>query len=136
MKNIRTFRQLFVRIVIRPIFPLLQFIVVSFGVYRCFPREKFLLGKLIVPLEEAKQYLKEQGFFSNRIALILQGQVLSMRKLDPEKPDWQYHVRIFCDGEVRGHYEMTPEDHSLTHMESTNTVDREKELRAMVSEIT
>ena len=57
-------------------------------------------------------------------------------KHDPEKPDWQYHIRIFCDGEVRGHYEMTPEDHSFTHMKSTNTIDKEKELKEMVSDIT
>ena len=136
MKNIRTTRQFLVRIFIRPLFPFFQFIVVSFGVYKCFPRSKFLLGKLRVPLEEAKQHLKKQGFFSNRISLILQGQTLSMRKLDPEKPDWQYHIRIFCDGEVRGHYEMTPEDHSFTHMKSTNTIDKEKELKEMVSDIT
>ncbi len=41
-------------------------------------------------------------------------QVLSWRKIEPH--GGQYHIRIFKDGEIRGHYEKMPETGVLEHL--------------------
>tara|TARA_B100000508_G_scaffold60333_1_gene47280 strand:+ start:321938 stop:322354 length:417 start_codon:yes stop_codon:yes gene_type:complete len=126
MKNIRTLPQLLVRIFIRPVFPFFQWLVVTLGIIKAPPRQEFLLGKLRENLsfDEVHKLLRKEGFYTNRIAFIDPGQVLSMRRLDEEKPDWQYHIRIFEDGEIRGHYEKTPEDHPFEHLNNVGFENR------------
>ena len=59
-------------------------------------------------------YLLSQGFANHFIAWKDDDQVFSLRKcVDFER---QYHLRIFSDGEVRGHFETTPEAHPTMHM--------------------
>jgi hypothetical protein len=41
--------------------------------------------------------------------------------------DWQYHLRIFHDREVRGHYEYTPESYPLRHLKKVNMQHRREE---------
>ncbi len=41
-------------------------------------------------------------------------QVLSWRKIEPH--GGQYHIRVFKDGEIRGHYEKMPETGVLEHL--------------------
>jgi len=78
-------------------------------------RQEYLLGKLAAgkSLDDFLAYLAAQGFGNNFIAHRDEGQVLSLRRL--EDFEWQYHLRIFKDGEVRGHYEYTPEAHPIKH---------------------
>ncbi len=65
-------------------------------------------------LEELEKHLNtEWGFGNHFVAWKDNGQVLSWRKL--ESFDNQYHLRIFKDGEIRGHYEYTPESKPLEH---------------------
>ena len=42
------------------------------------------------------------------------GEVLSMRKVD--KLIFQYHLRIYVDGQVRGHYEYSSEGNPWRHI--------------------
>src|SRR6185437_14085319 len=79
-------------------------------------RQEYLLGKLAAgkSLDDFLAYLAAQGFGNNFIAHRDEGQVLSLRRL--EDFEWQYHLRIFKDGEVRGHYEYTPEAHPIKHL--------------------
>lgn len=65
-------------------------------------------------LEELENHLhNEWGFGNHFIAWKDNGQVLSWRKL--ESFDNQYHLRVFKDGEIRGHYEYTPESKPFDH---------------------
>jgi hypothetical protein len=40
----------------------------------------------------------------------------------------QYHLRVFKDGEVRGHYEYTPECHPIWHLQKVGQEPRREEL--------
>jgi hypothetical protein len=78
-------------------------------------RQPFLLGcirKKYSP-SDFKRYLEECGFEHDVLAWKDSGEVLSMRKVD--KKDFQYHVRLFKNGEIRCHYEYVPENHPFYH---------------------
>jgi hypothetical protein len=142
MQNLRTPQQALVRIFVRPLFPFVQWFALATrlnkgpksveGSYR---RQPYLLGRLKggVSPDEAKARLQSQGFYINRIAYIDPGQVLSMRRLDEDNPVMQYHIRIFDDGEVRGHYEYTPEDRPFKHMDEAILEKRPEIFRSWVA---
>lgn len=74
-------------------------------------------------LDELEKHLnKEWGFGNHFIAWSDNGQVLSWRKL--ESFDNQYHLRVFKDGEIRGHYEYTPESKPIEHFEEVKEEER------------
>lgn len=76
-------------------------------------------------LKELKLHLhKKWGFGNHFVAWTDKGQVLSWRKFADF--DDQYHLRVFKDGEIRGHMEFTPEAHPLEHLEEKG----EKEAKA------
>lgn len=79
-------------------------------------RQKFLLGRLNANYnkENLRMFLAQNGFEPALLAWQDPGEVLSMRKVDKEI--FQYHVRLFIDGEIRAHYEYTPESHPLDHV--------------------
>ncbi|MES2087965.1 MAG: hypothetical protein V4467_03140 [Patescibacteria group bacterium] len=78
-------------------------------------RQKFLLGRLNSQFNKSElaKLLYAAGFEAAVIAWHDPGQVLSMRKIDSEI--YQYHLRLFVDGEIRAHYEYSPESHPLSH---------------------
>lgn len=128
MKNARTVAQILFRVFVRPAFPLGQWLAIRFGAVKgppvvegSYKRQRFLVGILRpgVTVAAVRATLLQRGFFMNRVAYIDPGQVLSMRRLDDKYSDRQYHVRVFEDGEVRGHYEFTPEDHPIAHLKET-----------------
>ncbi len=65
---------------------------------------------------------KEWGFGNHFVAWEDPDQVLSWRKL--ESFEEQYHLRVFNDGEIRGHYERTPEASPLDHLTETGMEPR------------
>ncbi len=65
-------------------------------------------------LTNLRKYLLKQGFEDAILAWKDPHEILSMRKLDQEL--FQYHLRIFSDGEVRGHYEYSPEGNPWGHI--------------------
>src|ERR1700722_11688127 len=89
-------------------------------------RQHFVLGKISrtekIPAFIA--YLQSQGFGNHFIAWRDEGQLVSMRKLDGFER--QYHLRIFKDGEVSGHYEYTPEAHPWRHFKEIHLQERRK----------
>lgn len=136
MKNIRTIPQLLVRIFVRPLFPFFQWISLLF---RKKPvRGNFLLGNVRTSMsfEMVEEVLKKEGFFPNRIAYKEPGQVLSMRCLDAENPDYQYHIRIFDDGEIRGHHETTPSDHPVKHLRQKELTHKPEKFSVWIKDIT
>jgi len=79
-------------------------------------RQPFHLGWLAPgkTLEGLEKHLHDDwGFGNHFVAWKDNGQVLSWRKL--EDFDNQYHIRVFKDGEIRGHYEFTPESKPIEH---------------------
>ncbi|MDO8591254.1 MAG: hypothetical protein Q7R65_04765 [bacterium] len=78
-------------------------------------RQKYLLGHLNANYnkENLEKALQGNGFESAIIAWRDPGEVLSMRKI--HNNIFQYHIRLFIDGEIRAHYEYSPESHPLDH---------------------
>lgn len=78
-------------------------------------RQKYLLGHLNAKYnsENLENLLFRHGFENALIAWCDPGEVLSMRLI--HKEIYQYHIRLFKDGEIRAHYEFTPESHPYDH---------------------
>jgi hypothetical protein len=65
-------------------------------------------------LAALKKHLYSQwGFGNHFVAWEDSSQVLSWRKLTNFKE--QYHIRLYSDGEIRGHFEYTPEAAPIRH---------------------
>lgn len=71
------------------------------------------------------------GFGNHFVAWQDNGQVLSWRKL--KNFDYQYHIRVFKDGEIRGHYEYTPESKPLDHFIEIGEMPRLKDFKKFLS---
>lgn len=81
---------------------------------RC--RQSFLVGRLPkrVSHEIFAEFLHNRGFEPTTLSWIDPGEKINLRKrVDGER---QYHVRVFHDGEIRGHYEFAPESRPLAHV--------------------
>jgi hypothetical protein len=89
-------------------------------------RQEFLLGR-IAPgqtIQEFITYCITRGYGNHFVAWQDDGELASLRFV--ETFDFQYHLRIFRDGEVRGHYEYTPECRPILHMLEIGHEDRRK----------
>ncbi|HEV7424203.1 MAG TPA: hypothetical protein VGO21_03360 [Candidatus Paceibacterota bacterium] len=88
-------------------------------------RQRYHIGWLAPhkTLEGLKKHLHDKwGFGNHFIAWNDKSQVLSWRKFADFED--QYHVRVFSDGEIRGHFELTPEAHPLEHLEEKGEKER------------
>ena len=96
-----------------PIFPLIERPFLPFHQKQ---RQKYHLGWLhpSKSLANLKNHLNTRwGFGNHFVAWEDSNQILSWRKLTSF--DEQYHLRVYNDGEIRGHYEHTPESAPLKH---------------------
>jgi hypothetical protein len=78
-------------------------------------RQRFLIG-IIAPgetIESVVKHLIGKGYYNHFVAWEDQGEVVSLRFT--KNFSHQYHLRLFEDGEVRGHYEYTPECYPWKH---------------------
>lgn len=98
-------------------------------------REEYLLWKLNKSLDinTLKEELEVIGFHEYAVARIDIGEVLGMRKNDWF--EYQYHIRIFDDGEVRGHYEFTPEYAWFRHFFDFYKVEKKEEFMWMIGHL-
>ena len=78
-------------------------------------RQKYLFGRLaeFQTPQALESHLTDQGFEKAILAWMDPGEILSMRRLDG--PKFQYHIRLFSDGEIRGHYEYSSEGNPWGH---------------------
>lgn len=78
-------------------------------------RQQFLLGTIAAQFsaKDVIECLIAHGYGNHFIAWKDSGEVASLRLVDGFTH--QYHVRIFNDGEVRAHYELTPEAYPIKH---------------------
>lgn len=131
----RTLAQLLFKTFVRPVFPFLQKIIQSFGfltkavtVEGPYNRQPYLIRHTVAgeTVEDIVATLRAAGFHDEPVALHEHGQEVSLRRLCDEVPTRQYHIRIFSDGEIRGHYECTPEDNPFGHWRE-NVFENRKE---------
>jgi hypothetical protein len=87
-------------------------------------------GKSLKDLE--KHLHNEWNFGNHFVAWTDRGQVLSWRKL--ESFEKQYHLRVFEDGEIRGHYEYTPEDKPIGHFAEIGEEARIEDFRKFLGD--
>lgn len=95
-------------------------------------RQEYLLGHL-APGQTAESlvtYLIVQGWGNHFIAWKDEGELVSLRRIHDFRH--QYHLRIFKDGEVRGHFEYTPECHMVLHMQEVGMEPRREEFLAVL----
>ncbi len=117
-----------------PYHTLLRDIALYFGVVSHEGRQDFRIGT-VAPhqsIREFVSYLIEQGYERHHVAWEDEGELVSLRYA--ENFSYQYHIRVFADGEVRGHYEYTPECAPLSHMKKIGMEDRRHEFLALMSD--
>ena len=120
--------------IINPFFPIGRNISKFLG-YKPYPkRQEYHLGWLAPgrTMGGFNQYLLNQGFEKNRIAWIDDEELISLRLRENFR--YQYHVRLFADGEIRGHYELTPEYSPLDHLHDKDTSERKEEFKKILGE--
>ncbi len=98
-------------------------------------RGRYLLGHLAPGIDASLfvRRLEAEGVGNHFIAWTEEDQVLSLRKLDGF--EHQYHLRIFGDGEVRGHYEYTPEAHPVWHQKAIGIERRREDLLRLLGDL-
>ena len=102
-------------------------LLLRLGFIRHEGRQNFVIGHLApgVKVEEFLSYLITQNFGNQFVAWIDDEQVISLRRLDGFEK--QYHLRVFKDGEVRGHYEWTPESHPKWHLQEKDMIPKRED---------
>jgi hypothetical protein len=79
-------------------------------------RQPYLLGTIAphLSIKEFISLLVARGYGNHFVAWRDEGELASLRYA--ENFTHQYHVRVFNDGQVRAHYEYTPECYPIAHM--------------------
>jgi len=97
-------------------------------------RQRYYLGWLkpgVTP-GEFKMHMKTKGFGNHFIAWIDENEEFSVRRLDGKSH--QYHLRLFKDGNIRGHYEVTPEFDIYDHFWEKGMEARREEFLEFLGE--
>ena len=107
-----------------PFHPLVRDTALALGVVRHDERQDYLLGTIAdgQDLEDFVNHCLSLGYGNHFIAWRDKDEVLGLRLV--ENFTYQYHIRVFTDGEVRGHYEFTPECYPILHMKKIGQEDR------------
>lgn len=98
-------------------------------------RQPFLIGQL----REGKtpqslfDHLISQGFTKNYLAWIDKGEAFGVRRLCGIHH--QYHIRLFNDGEIRCHYEWTPEARPFDHLLERGFEERREEFLVILGDL-
>ena len=89
--------------------------ILSVGLWKHTGRQNFSIGFVNDDIKKdvVSSILKANGFENSICSWKDDGEILSMRKLDDRR---QYHVRLFSNGELRGHYEFSPEGAPIKHL--------------------
>jgi hypothetical protein len=96
-------------------------------------RQPFLVSRIDSSQKESLfNFLKNKGFEEVVLAWRDPGEILSMRKVDNEV--YQYHFRLFKDGEVRGHYEFSSESNPWGHVKEIVFEKREAYFKDLLQE--
>jgi hypothetical protein len=109
-------------------------ILLFLGILRHEGRQDFHIGHLAPGrrVEDFLKHLEQHQFGNNFVAWKDEGEAVSVRRLADF--EWQYHLRIHQDGEVRGHYEYTPESHPILHLKEVSMEPRREDFIAWVGD--
>lgn len=119
----------------RPFHPFLRDLGIWLRVVRhTVSRQPFLLGTvdLVTGFKPLLDHLLSLGFAAQSVAWKDDGEIASLSL--PESFVFQYHIRVFDDGEVRAHYEHTPEAHPIRHMLEIEMKPAYEEFRRMIGD--
>ena len=111
-----------------PIFPYVRDVGLKLRIIRhTVARQDFHIGYLAPgrTAQELEAHLQREGFDNDGVAWIDDGEVVGLRRRVNFK--YQYHLRLFKDGELRGHYELTPECNPIAHLAEWDFQDRTDE---------
>jgi hypothetical protein len=117
-----------------PLHPYARDTLLALGILEHSGRQPFLIG-VVAPefsIEDTVAHLVERGFGNHFIAWKDEGEVVSLRR--PDGFARQYHIRIFNDGQIRGHYEYTPECRPILHFKAIDQQDRRQEFLELLGE--
>ncbi len=107
-----------------PLHPYVRDIAVSIGAVKHSGRQPFLLGRVEshIPMKSFISHLIDIGYGNHFVAWHDDDELVSVRMTDGFVR--QYHLRVFSDGAVHGHYEYTPEAHPVLHIKGIAFEDR------------
>jgi hypothetical protein len=125
------FKYLFWRIY-TPFHPAVRDISLALGIVSHSGRQNFLIGTIApgFTFQDIVDHLIAHGYGNHFIAWKDEGEIISMRRVVGFK--YQYHLRIFEDGEIRGHYEYTPECHPILHFKAVGSTDTRSEFSRLL----
>jgi len=75
-------------------------------------------------ISDLKDYLEEEGFGASVLSWQDEGEVMNLRKVN--KRMYQWHIRVFKDREIRGHYEFSSEGSPIAHIYKKLFIPEEK----------
>jgi hypothetical protein len=107
-----------------PIHPFGRDLFLKLGIVKHDIRQPFLIGRIDIDtsLENVVRALLLAGYGNHFVAWRDNGEIVSLRYAD--NFEYQHHIRIFSDGEVRGHYEYTCECHPVWHTKEIGMENR------------
>lgn len=119
--------------IIEPIFPYVRDGLLFCRIIWHYGRQRYHIGYLDKSknVNDLVHHLRAHGFHKNKIAWKDDGEILGMRRLDGFH--FCYHVRLFVDGEIRGHYEYTVESSVSKHMREIGMEQRAAEFQEFLS---
>ena len=119
---------------ISPVFPQTRDALLRLGILKHGIRQPFVLGKLAAgrTVEGLASHVAQYGFGNHFVAWVDSDEVLGLRKRDNFHR--QYHLRVFKDGEIRGHYEWTPESAPYKHLLDIGMEPRREEFRRFLGD--
>lgn len=118
-----------------PYHPTVRDSVIALSLIKNRGRQPFLLGTIApgVSIEDFVAHLIKYGYAYHRVAWEDDGEVVSLRHV--ESFTHQYHVRIFENREVRGHWEYTPECYPIRHLWDVGREDRREAFMALAGDL-
>lgn len=117
-----------------PMHPFVRDLALAIGVVSHSGRQNFLIGK-VAPgqtLEDVVDFLVSRSYGNHFVAWKDDGELVSLRKVVDFRR--QYHIRIFDDGEIRGHFEYTPECYPILHFKAVDQRDCREEFISLLED--
>src|SRR3989338_9262328 len=96
-------------------------------------RQDFLIGTINPnQLGTIKTKLQEQGFENCILSWKDTDEILNVRKVDSS--NYQYHLRVYDDGEVRAHYEYSSEGSPFGHIFNAQFIEQREYFQGILQD--
>jgi hypothetical protein len=120
--------------IITPIHPYVRDLLLRLRILRHEGRQNFLVGRVAkhITVKEFISHLIEVGYGNHFVAWRDDGELVSLRFVVSFMH--QYHIRVFEDGEVRAHFEYTPECYPFWHLQEVGIEARRDEFLTLMGD--